>query len=476
MPAHTILQLIHDANGALALVAHAPTAIADRGDVGRCTLNPPNWAAAKGVRAHGSHLAQELRKAHKSIDEAFAGVLKTGVNDAHALYFKIGHFQEDQQYWETVFDGGDFFALRPKPLLSIGRMPGTTTAPPHPVRHFRPPLRIMAFLSALPLSARVEWDNLLRAAKDARESGLDVELVLRIGEPDLLEEIEEAILGEGLDFVTVQGIPMIPVDFAADIRKANPHLLHLFCHGVSQGVGTKFLSLATIPDWLNHAVAGTDPPQPLILTAEHFANLPVWLVTLNCCEGGKPPVGGRSFAYDLVADEGIPAAIGVLEEFQQTDAHVLSERLYPEILKLMDEVARSAPGTTREISWPAVLAICRQVLSTTPTGTDRDIDRRWALPVLYVSQPTFHVMNDGAAGAPFGFAPVPVDDGDAGPPKVDLSMIKRIQEVAGFLKANPQMPKALRQKIIDDILGDVPEEFRPDTSGEFKESAAVDEE
>jgi hypothetical protein len=134
-----------------------------------------------------------------------------------------------------------------------------------------------------------------------------------------------------------------------------------------------------------------------------------WLVTLNCCEGGRPAEELPSMAHRLVT-AGAAAVLGMLEPVDAQDAHRLCELLYPVVLdRIVAAVAASANhgadgGHARgagaavagggpqlggaadlpvELEWSAALEGPRVGLRDLH-GRDPANHRQWALPVLYV--------------------------------------------------------------------------------------------
>ena len=72
---------------------------------------------------------------------------------------------------------------------------------------FVPPLKLMALLSAIQRPAAPEWRGLCEAVKDARANGLEIELIVMVGEEFLLMSIQQEIASDKLTWVTVLPIP-----------------------------------------------------------------------------------------------------------------------------------------------------------------------------------------------------------------------------------------------------------------------------
>jgi hypothetical protein len=287
-----------------------------------------------------------------------------------------------------------------------------------------------------------------------------VQFLVLVGEEKLLREIQDAIDRHGLTDVQVKPVPDRTSALEGAIEDFAPHILHFFCHG-SASLGVAQLEVATALDWMT---TGKDTGS-LGLGVDALSRIPamkqVWLVTLNCCEGGKAANNLHSMAHALVS-YGIPAAVGMLEPINADDAHEFCEGFYQAIFRKLDTVLDGvAVGKSAEVEWAEALRLPRGNLRENHAN-DPINHREWALPVLYVRPEVFYVrkleelhLQTGVVG---GVAPEPVSP----------DVRKRIEVVAGALRAlPPDSPEEARQQLLLEVLADVPESLRPDSSGNF---------
>jgi hypothetical protein len=224
-----------------------------------------------------------------------------------------------------------------------------------------------------------------------------------------------------------------------------PHVLHFYCHG-SATSGVPQVQLATIPDWENDKAS-------LIVTLEALAGFPAlattWLVTLNCCQGGKAANDLQSMAHTLVAG-GVPAAIGMVEAIDAADAHEFASVFYPALLTHLHEALAKSKEEQKsvEFEWAPALHPPRTALRDRH-GDPLD-NRVWTLPVLYVRP------------EPFGLRYV---EPAAHHETLDPETQARVDAVSGALRALPPgTPDAARNELLK-ILADVPARFRPAPDG-----------
>jgi hypothetical protein len=306
----------------------------------------------------------------------------------------------------------------------------------------------MALLSALQRPAAMEWEGLKNAVLASRAANFDIELFALVGEQDLLDTINQEI-ADGLQGIRVAPIP----DRTSELENLigddfRPQILHFFCHG-SASLGLPRLELATILDWMQDNQSGSlkvEINELFGLTAMQE----IWLVTLNCCEGGKAEENMHSMAHRLVA-YGVPAAVGVLEPFDAADAHEFCAGFYPAVFtKLKRLVEKAAAGGEIELEWADALRPPRKNLCQ-KHGDDPFNNREWALPVMYVRP------------EPFRLRIVPPDLSQE-----ELQDMKlKAEEIAGFLAAMPSTtPVAYRQALLD-LLQDLPDAIKPDLYGKF---------
>lgn len=405
----------------------------------------PPWTDAGAIERHGRTIFDKLAT-HDAIKIAMGDLQKISPGAVRALYFHLVANVAERLSWETLCDPtGRFLALDRR--WPIARMADSEVDQPLYNADFVPPLRVMALLSAIQRPAAPEWRGLCQAVKDARANGLDTELIVMVGEEPLLTSIRKEIASDNMTWVTVAPIPdrVFALDQALTAHK--PHILHFYCHG-STTSGVPRVQLATITDWDTDKMAGS-----LIVKLEELAGFPAlkatWLVTLNCCEGGKAANDLHSVAHTLVAG-GIPAAVGMTEPINAADAHEFASVFYPALLVHLNAALTESKKSQKsvEFEWAPALYPPRTALR------DRHGDplkhRVWTLPVLYVRPEPFSLRYVG----PAAWASI-----------IDPVNKARVDAVAGALRALPPgTPDAVRMGLLD-IVADVKPEFRPALDG-----------
>jgi hypothetical protein len=313
---------------------------------------------------------------HPAVADAVRYALQqTPPNGCCPLYMRlIGSETAGEYPWETLFDPGSGF------LALEGRWPIARIAAQVPrekdLRMFTPPLKVMAVMSAIGVSAADEWVA-LRDAVAASGIAMEVELNLWVGERDLAERIGGDLVAGGLrGSVTMlsEGHKLL-----TDIKRFDPHILHLFCHGT--GGPAPLLQLATRRDHTLHRGSSV-VLEPLQLRG---LGRSTWMVTLNCCEGGSDSDGARSIAY-LLIHAGYPAIVGMREPVSSANAALFARSFYTSLLEQLDKSL--VLGQEVEIELAASLVTPRRELRDQfqhPTPAEAAARHRdWTLPVLYV--------------------------------------------------------------------------------------------
>lgn len=332
---------------------------------------PPS---GENMREIGEALLGRLEE-HSAVAEAVRYALQQ--NECCPVYLRLIGSETAADYpWETLFDAGNgFLALEDRwPIARIAAQ----TPREKDVRTFTAPLKVMAIMSAIGVPAADEW-TALREALTGSPLGPELELDVWVGEKDLAERIRTDIAADGLPG-SVRLLAEAP-ELLRDIKRFDPHLLHLFCHGQS---GTSpLLKLATRRD---HALG---QGSSVVLEPLQLRNLgrSTWLVTLNSCEGGSDADGARSIAYLLIG-AGYPAVVGMRDPVSSADAALFTRAFYGSLLDHLD--SNLVAGKEVEIELAASLVIPRRQLRdkyVTEYPTPRQaaaLHRDWTQPVLYV--------------------------------------------------------------------------------------------
>ena len=284
----------------------------------------------------------------------------------------------------------EFLALQPK--WPIARVGDTRTSR---ARVFHAPVRVLAVMSALGVSAREDWNGLRRAVESAREIGLQVHVTAIVGEKSLLKDLQDLVEAQDAsdDPVWLTAVGLQDQQTIEQHLVGKPvHILHFFCHGLT-AYGGWSLSLATSSDQRDYAEsAGGDPADPeTATTGSVVVNLPTlknmvsgcepWLVTLNCCSSAATATQTQtqSLAQDVV-EAGAGAAMGWRTPVSPEQANVLSRTLFNGVFREIHERIKRAQQYDRLTVEFATLGYdLRNTLHNDYP------DASWTLPVLYVA-------------------------------------------------------------------------------------------
>lgn len=348
---------------------------------------PPLFGDA-GAEEHGKKLYEELTK-HTGVGQILNYLANTaGIGP---IYFRTGSAYSELVCWEALNRAGNFFTLGRWPISRIAReVNSEPRTQPYP---FDGTLRVMAVLSAYGVSAEEEWNGLKEAIASARADGLSVKLSVILGEEGLLAKATADCAARGDEVAPLVGSGY---DLLRLIEQFRPQVLHFFCHGRTE-VRDHTLEMARIRDRKEESGRGS-----VQLKAEHLKSSPViskevWLVTLNCCKMGGGTSEVRSMTHSMVAEGGIPAAVGMLEPINADDAHAFCRYFYPELFALLrsdlgdlQSESGTNPNAVKVIEWAATMSRARQGLQERhPSGGSRPC---WTLPALYVRPEMFSVQ------------------------------------------------------------------------------------
>jgi len=345
-------------------------------------FDEPGEDACERARQHGYALLNALCE-DKAFKAAFDDALNAGTDEVRPLCFKIEGEAPDALgiRWEALWEPSkQFLALQER--WPIGRV---TESDRRSVRSYEPPLRILAVMSGVGLSARQEWDALYRAVRVAREKGLLVHVTLVLGEEELAEELS-ALAEE-----TPKWLDVVLMESEASIDRLRqdpfPHIVHFFCHGsVRHGEGS--LEFATIADWDEVEGRRRNSVSVSLSRLQTFINRrEPWLVVLNCCETAVETPGEsdetQSLAREVVV-AGAAAAIGWRQTISPADAHALTDTVYERLLgELAATLVPAQPGSTVELELTSAAYVARDRLRMAHAN---DLEAmRWTLPVLFVT-------------------------------------------------------------------------------------------
>lgn len=414
-----------------------------------CNTAPATaWSAPDAVKTYGQTIFSRL-KTHPAIRSALDMALLAPHDQVRPLYFKVDVNDAERILWETLCDDqGQFLALDRR--WPIARIADSVVDLPAVEPVFTPPLKILAFIAALGIDGLPEWESLRKAVDKGRKNGLPIEVKLFVGQKPVLDAVRKEIAG-GLAHVEAAPLPDRVMEIEDALEAFSPHVVHFFCHG-STAHGVSELELATLLDHLQLNAAGS-----IRLQIDQLAGMPgmkrAWMVTLNCCEGGRPTSDLHSMAHSLVAS-GIPAAVGSLEPIDAGDANEFCVSFYPTVFDRLQKQLEGIPsGQTVEVEWAEALRPPRTGLCQKHQNDPGNF-RQWALPVLYLRRELFRVKK-----ADSGMDPRSLEDLE--------EMKTRAEMVARALRAlPPATPEETRDQLLA-ILADLPGELRPDRYGNF---------
>jgi len=438
----TILALTQESNSPDAFLQLEDTSLNVAGDwkalrIGAELCQPPDWDTPGAVRERGRAL-REFCASEPSLSLLFTAIQALDPG-SHQIYFRHKGSAAESVDWETLYepngDNGRFLALAGCPIGRITRLP-LRNAGPHTIPK---PLRLLAIVSALGESGVDEYRALRDAVAAAVAAGHEVTLRVLTGEPAILDD-------PGTDPAVVQPLPGVPGDLRAlqsAVGEFDPHVLHVFAHGVAEeGSGKKWLEFGLRSDWESDATTGS-----LQLHEEQLANLlqarSTWLVVLNCCNGGRAVETGP-LARRLVEVAQVAAVIGMVAPIEPSDATIFTRGFYPGLFEavqaLLDESAAS-------IDWADLLVKPRCDLRDANGGLADNV-RSWALPVVYAL---------AAPYTPIWYA--------LSPPQLRRLEIAR-EALAKAANLGPKHKRLLRQSLLE---GHVPEEYWPELNGDLQE-------
>jgi CHAT domain-containing protein len=329
------------------------------------------------ARDHGAGLLQALNGFDRT-RAALEYALNAPRGEVWPLCFEIESQHADVAglVWEALWtEKESFLALRPQwPIARV------VDSPLDEARVYQAPLRILAVMSALGISAREEWVGLRAAVEQANAGALPVHLTVVVGERDLLQELQlleadpQVNKGHWLTVAALENERTITTCLAQ-----RPHIVHFFCHG-NPDAGTGRISFATMKDRANRERATESVNLNLDQLILLVDNRRIWLVTLNCCSGAEARGPTQPLAQYLV-EAGVGAALGWRTPVAPVDAHILSKTIYG---SLLDEIQRRFDAThEREIVTLELATMgyrLREGLREEHAGMPH-----WTLPVLYVA-------------------------------------------------------------------------------------------
>lgn len=410
----------------------------------------PVFGSPSAVKERGRRLRTALI-AHPGIALVLANLEATPVGQLKPIYVVLNGSSAELINWETLCDHTDrFVALDSR--WPVGRMADPSTSPDRLPGKLELPVRVMLVISAFAIQRQdKEWDAFEQSLTVANKSAVPWKIKVLVGDSNLHQRIGDAIAA-GLANVEVAFIDKTPSRLVTSIREWDPHILHFFCHGRSDVID-QALELATAGDYADASAKGGSvrlSKEHLGYIAQNLSN--PWLLALNCCSGGQAASNLNSLAYDAVSVR-FPAAVAMLEPVDAKDAHEFTSSFYSSLFQAFSNVATALKQANRvPFEWGQAMVDARTAIRD--LHGDEGTSHEWAIPALYVR---------GVDG--FFFE-------QAAPAQVtkELADTYRLKAriIADWLRTpGANQSEAEKQTVMQQVLGDVPEEYWPNSDGTF---------
>ncbi len=331
------------------------------------------------IRDAGSAIFTTLRT-HTNGPTALANTLNAPVNDrSREIRIHIESIAKAAHNlpWEAIHDPQDGFialsrgvpfrrvvpAVRPDVLRKVDTFDGT--------------LKVAAIIAAAGIQGEPQWLALqaaLASWQGAKECRVLVDSM----------PLHNAINALALPGVRAELVPLVGDDLMQTIGNFAPHILHIFCHGQSEGGGV--LEVATP----NTALGG---PPLFVRPGQLAATLrSTWLVVLNACSTGQvnPAANTNSFACNLI-EQGVPFVASMLQEVEVSVAHRFADTF---LSRMLGDLWMQFPQNARfplQVA-PAVMAARTSIMGMyggQPAWEGRI--KEWTLPILCSSTEPFEI-------------------------------------------------------------------------------------
>jgi hypothetical protein len=355
-----------------------------------CSADDPEFAKLRSrpaqVRPAGEKLYGALVSA-KAGEEFFAQRRAVPPPAPAPLYIHIEPPDVERLPWEILCEAKQsFMALDPDGRWPIARLASASKRAEPLNRVVGNELRMAVVLAAARENGAAEWSS-ISAALSAFKTPIDV-----------LGIVSEAASETAMTADAAQWAGKVParnvtVAFVGDgsslmsqLRAHVPNVIHFFCHGVADV--RPQLELESRADRTKNADRGSIKLDSALLK-ELTSLKSLWLVVLNCCQGGKSAPQMHSLARDLVAG-GVPAVVAMRESVDVNDANLFSEHFYPALFAQLQAVftLKNRPDAPKplpldELVWVRAVDIARRQLSVSPPRQP-DSSAEWTYPVVYV--------------------------------------------------------------------------------------------
>jgi hypothetical protein len=311
-----------------------------------------------------------------------------------SLFFELDD-DVDAIPWETLrLKDAKFVSLNRAPVIRQVQVSGGAA-----VHELLVPVRFLAILSATPddgghlTSAFDEWLTLYAKLSDARSDLKAAWQQEAVEEPLHLivltnqEQVFQAAQAVKEGWIEV-GVIASEASLRAIRERFSPHIVHVFCHGVSTP-GEKAQLI------LGNRAAFFQSPGNIELAPGFFegAGNNTWFVTLNACSTAAS-TGLSNFAR-LLVKKGIPAALGMREPIDTTQAAAVSSQLYRQFFETLGEL--SIDSEPVEVDFAAAIPrLLRRLHDATHAGIQHEECWHWSIPRLYVRNAGLRLVRSGA--------------------------------------------------------------------------------
>ena len=448
-----IFSFVQDENSdkLLASVEAAPFKV--KPIVRKLLLDPPvgDLTSQHDIASHGDEIRKALM-AHPEIGSVLGALDRAPNGENWNLLFSVSSPVGEAMRWEVLRNAvPDYLVL--SAARRLFRVAADPSSPELGIRTFPNPLRFVACLSPATTDSTDEFNGLVAAADAGRKAGLPLELVLYVGQRELVQSAPP--------WATCKLMPSKTEELQDELKLQRPHILHFFCHGQSEL--PQALQFATVAEQR----AGV-PEGSVLLSMDRIVEAhlldPTWIVIFNCCDGGRPGEALASMAYRAVAESGVPAAIGMGSPLPAGAAPLFSAALYRKLFAMLAATLPAIQTSAQEIDFGDAIAAARVSLHEAIAAAGVAFSC-WSLPIIYLNRKPFIIQK--ALGAvqppPAGAAPAPA-------PVDPLVIAKRIGTIAGMLQAMPAAtPREVRQQMVAlfDQEPYVPPALRCDENGNF---------
>lgn len=408
----------------------------------------PAWGTPDVVRERGRRLREALQS-HPGVERVLTHLAELAEGEVEPLFVRLGEGSAELINWEALTDAdGGFVALNEgSPIGRISDPPSIQARPPAVLK---PPVRMLAVISAFGIASQPqEWELCRKAVENARADRLPVQLRVLVGDKKLRATIDQEIT-DGLADVEVGSIEKTGSRLVQEIIAWEPNIVHFFCHGTAED-GVQALELASASDFADRSATGGS----VRVTAKQLSGVATalsnpWLLTLNCCSSGTAAKDLHSMAHKVVA-AGFPAAVAMVEPVDAEDAHEFTRVFYRDVFRRLSRVRPALQEAKRvHFEWVNAMVSARNAISDLHADGASN-SHQWLLPVLYVR----------------GIEPLQFESDQGVPDDLVTEYRLRAGIVAEWLQTVPDMDVERRRAVMAKLLKGVPERYWPDVEGTF---------